>query len=97
MFTKFKFIIFFFILLTGSIAGCEVKDVPAIKSEDSHQGIRNDAIEYDEKLSVFKQVKGEMQMTKKRFRLSYYEEYKKEATLYDISERDFYNAELEAL
>lgn len=59
MFTKFKFIIFFFILLIGLIAGCEFKDVPAIKSEDSHQGSRNDAIEYDEKLNVFKQVKGE--------------------------------------
>ncbi|MFB7121823.1 hypothetical protein [Bacillus tropicus] len=36
-------------------------------------------------------------MNKKRFTLTYYEEHKKEATLYDIAEKDFYNAELEAL
>ncbi|MFP3376311.1 hypothetical protein SB767_07630 [Bacillus sp. SIMBA_069] len=36
-------------------------------------------------------------MNKKRYTLSYYEENKKEAILYDISEREFFNAELEAL
>ncbi|MDY0854762.1 thermonuclease family protein [Bacillus thuringiensis] len=58
MFTRIKFIIFFFILLVGVIAGCEVKDAPASKNENSHQGIRNDEIEYNEKLNGFKQVKG---------------------------------------
>ncbi|MED1060525.1 thermonuclease family protein [Bacillus mycoides] len=59
MFNRFKFIIFFFILLVGIIAGCEVKDAPAIKSGNSHQGIQNDGIEYNGNLNVFKQVKGE--------------------------------------
>ncbi|EMY4797540.1 hypothetical protein OCE55_24875 [Bacillus paranthracis] len=36
-------------------------------------------------------------MNKKRYTLTYYEEHKKESTLYDIAEKDFYNAELEAL
>ncbi|WP_317460840.1 thermonuclease family protein [Bacillus sp. SM-B1] len=58
MFTRIKFIIFFLILLVGVIAGCEVKDAPASKNENSHQGIRNDEIEYNEKLNGFKQVKG---------------------------------------
>ncbi|MED2693747.1 thermonuclease family protein [Bacillus toyonensis] len=58
MFTRIKFIIFFFILLVGVIAGCEVKDAPASKNENSHQGIRNDEIEYNEKLNGYKQVKG---------------------------------------
>ncbi|GAB6425660.1 TPA: thermonuclease family protein [Bacillus cereus] len=58
MFNRIKFIIFFFILLVGVIAGCEVKDAPASKSENSHQGIRNDEREYNEKLNGFKQVKG---------------------------------------
>ncbi len=58
MFNRFKFINFLFILLVGIIAGCEVKDAPASKSENSHQGIRNDEIEYNEKLNGFKQVKG---------------------------------------
>ncbi|HEF1903411.1 TPA: thermonuclease family protein [Bacillus cereus] len=40
------------------MAGCEVKDAPASKNENSHQGIRNDEIEYNEKLNGFKQVKG---------------------------------------
>ncbi|PEF66730.1 thermonuclease [Bacillus cereus] len=40
------------------MAGCEVKDLPASKSENSHQGIRNDEREYNEKLNGFKQVKG---------------------------------------
>ncbi|MDV6040028.1 thermonuclease family protein [Bacillus sp. SM-B1] len=58
VFTRIKFIIFFLILLVGVIAGCEVKDAPASKNENSHQGIRNDEIEYNEKLNGFKQVKG---------------------------------------
>jgi micrococcal nuclease len=58
VFNRIKFIIFFFILLVGVIAGCEVKDAPASKSENSHQGIRNDEREYNEKLNGFKQVKG---------------------------------------
>jgi micrococcal nuclease len=40
------------------MAGCEVKDSPASKSENSHQGIRNDEREYNEKLNGFTQVKG---------------------------------------
>ncbi|KAB2357174.1 thermonuclease [Bacillus toyonensis] len=40
------------------MAGCEVKDLPASKNENSHQGIRDDEIEYNEKLNGFKQVKG---------------------------------------
>ncbi|MBL3889125.1 thermonuclease family protein [Bacillus cereus] len=40
------------------MAGCEVKDLPASKSENSHQGIRNDEREYNEKLNGFKQVQG---------------------------------------
>ncbi|PHC84909.1 thermonuclease [Bacillus wiedmannii] len=40
------------------MAGCEVKDLPASKSENSHHGIRNDEREYNEKLNGFKQVKG---------------------------------------
>ncbi|HFJ9434189.1 thermonuclease family protein [Bacillus thuringiensis] len=58
VFTRIKFIFFFVILLIGIIAGCEVKDLPASKSENSHQGIRNDEREYNEKLNGFKQVKG---------------------------------------
>jgi micrococcal nuclease len=60
VFNRIKFIIFFFILLVGVIAGCEVKDAPASKSENSHQGIRNDEREYNEKLNGFKQVKGKL-------------------------------------
>lgn len=59
MFNRFKFINFFFILLVGIISGCEVKDAPVIKSENSHQGSQNDVIEYNGDLNVFKQVKGE--------------------------------------
>ena len=40
------------------MAGCEVKDAPSSKSENSHQGIRNNEREYNEKLNGFKQVKG---------------------------------------
>lgn len=60
MFNRIRIIIiiFFFILLVGVIAGCEVKDAPVSKSENSHQGIRNDEREYNEKLNGFKQVKG---------------------------------------
>ncbi|MCU5437063.1 thermonuclease family protein, partial [Bacillus mobilis] len=58
VFTRVKYIISFFILLIGIIAGCEVKDAPASKNENSYQGIRNDEIEYNEKLNGFKQVKG---------------------------------------
>ncbi|WP_257142615.1 thermonuclease family protein [Bacillus wiedmannii] len=58
MFTRVKYIISFFILLIGIIAGCEVKDAPASKNENSHQGIQNDEIEYNEKLNGFEQVKG---------------------------------------
>ncbi|MDA1640812.1 thermonuclease family protein [Bacillus cereus group sp. TH177-1LC] len=58
MFTRVKYIISFFILLIGIIAGCEVKDAPASKSENSHQGIQNNESEYNENLNGFKQVKG---------------------------------------
>lgn len=58
VFTRIKFIIFFVILFIGIMAGCEVKDLPASKNENSHQGIRDDEIEYNEKLNGFKQVKG---------------------------------------
>ncbi|WP_254914924.1 MULTISPECIES: thermonuclease family protein [Bacillus cereus group] len=58
MFTRIKFIIFYVILLLGVMAGCEVKDAPSSKSENSHQGIRNNEREYNEKLNGFKQVKG---------------------------------------
>ncbi|WP_000495109.1 thermonuclease family protein [Bacillus cereus] len=58
MFTRIKFIIFYVILLLGVMAGCEVKDSPASKSEYSHKGIQNDEREYNEKLNGLKQVKG---------------------------------------
>ncbi|MGH1326530.1 hypothetical protein [Bacillus pretiosus] len=57
MFTRIKFIIFFFILLIGIITGCEVEDAPASKSEYSHPGSWNDEIEYSGKLNGFKQEK----------------------------------------